>query len=953
MIDLYNRISVLSPKKLILLALKMSLQESSFPITENLSEDKCIVAYLVPKQGHVLTNKEVRHFLKKKLPDYMIPVAFVRLKSLPLTSNNKVDYRALSALNITEDVEEKTITSPRTPTEEILVGIWEDLLGLEKIGIYDNFFDLGGHSLLATQMFSRVRDIFSLELPVRCLFECPTIATLSSQYIVVHREQLNQGESPIQPIPRNGELPLSFAQKRLWLIGQLESASPAYNISFCLHLKGSLNIIALQKSLNEIIGRHEVLRTTFKEVNGSAFQSISLTLTVYLPKVDLQNFSEEHQSIEVKRLAIEDAKLSFDLTNSPLLRVTLLVLNQESHQLLLTMHHIIFDGWSIGILIRELSSLYEAFLREANSPLIELPIQYVDFANWQNQWLEDEIKKIQLNYWTQQLANAPFVLDLPTDYPRPPIQTFRGDIQYFQIGVDLTQKLKTLSRQLEVTLFMTLFAVFAILLYRYSNQEDILVGSPIANRNRSETESLIGFFVNTLVLRIRLQKNLTFYELLTQVRQISLEAYANQDLPFEQLVEALQPERNLWNTPLFQVMFVLQNAPFGKLELPDLNITISETFNGTAKFDLLLSMQESDQGLTGEFEYRSDLFKAATIHRMAQHFAILLQEIVNDPQQQVSRLSLLTRSEQHQLLVDWNDTQVKYSVKNTVLHLFEAQVTRTPEAIAVIWGDCRLTYQELNAQANQVAHYLQALEIGIETLVGLCVEPSLSMVVGLLGILKAGAAYVPFDPAYPKDRLDFMFSDSQVSVVLTQKKLVDELPEHHARVVCLDTDWEAISQESKKNPSISVMANNLAYVIYTSGSTGKPKGVAMPHLPLSNLILWQMQNAIVSSESKTLQFAPTSFDISFQEIFSTWCSGGTLVLLVDDVRRDAVALLNLLIEESVERLFLPFVALQQLAEVIESSERVPWSLREIITAGEQLQITLPIAKLFQKLKDCT
>ena len=746
--------------------------------------------------------------------------------------------------------------------------------------------------------------------------------------------------------------PMSFAQQRLWFLDQLEPGNSVYNIPAAMCLRGALNGAALEQSLNEIVRRHEALRTTFSVMEGQPVQVIAPGLALTLPVVDLGNLLETEREAEAQRLTIEEAQRPFDLAQGPLLRTTLLRLDKEEHILLLTMHHIVSDGWSMGVLFRELSALYEAFSAGKPSPLPELPIQYADFAVWQRQWLQGETLEAQLAYWKKQLDGVCPVLELPTDRPRPAVQTFRGARQSMVLSKSLTEAVKALSHQEGTTLFMTLLAAFQTLLYRYTGQDDIIVGSPIANRNRSEIEGLIGFFVNTLVLRTDLSDNPTFRELLGRVREVALGAYAHQDLPFEKLVEALHPERDLSRNPMFQVMFILQNTPMATLELGGLTLNQLNVDWGIAMFDLTLSMRATEQGLMGFLEYNTDLFNAATISRMLDHFQTLLEGIVANPDQPIATLRLLTEAEWYQLLVEWNDTKVDYLEDLCIHQLFEAQVERTSDATVVIFGDKQLTYRELNTKANQLAHYLRKCGVGPEVLVGIYVERSPEMVIGVLGILKAGGAYVPLDPSYPKERLVFMLEDTCVAVLLTQERLLEVLPEHGTEVVCLDSDWEAITQESEENPINGASAENLAYVLYTSGSTGKPKGVAMSHRSLCNLIWWQLSSKLPSG-AKTLQFASLSFDVSFQEIFSTWCSGGTLVLISEELRRDAVGLLGYLTDKSVERLFLPFIALQQLAEVADGQGPIPTSLREIITAGEQLQITRPIVSLFSKLTDCT
>ena len=929
-----------------------SVKETVVIATENNTGNKQLVAYIVPQTEVAPSISDLRHFFKQKLPDYMIPAAFVMLDNLPLTQNGKVDRRALPSPELRPELK-LTFVAPRTPIEEMLASTWACVLGIEQVGVHENFFELGGHSLLATQVISRVRDTMSVELPLRSLFEAPTVATLAEHV----ENSLHSGQSmqapPLLPIPRSGDIPLSFAQARLWFLDQLQPKSAFYNIPIALRLSGQLNVAALEKSLNEIIRRHEVLRTNFTKVSGQPVQVIASTLKLKLLQVDLQNLPFREREIEAQRLATTEAVRPFDLEREPLVRATLLQLGSAEYIFLLTAHHIIFDGWSVGVLVRELAALYEAFSTGKPKVLPELPVQYADFAVWQRHWLTGEILETQLNYWKQQLKSAPALLELPTDRPRPAIQTNRGAHQYVALPVELSEALANLSRRTGVTLFMTLYAAFGTLLYRYTGSSDIVVGTPVANRNRQEIEGLIGFFVNTLVLRTDLSGNPSFDQLLRRVREVTLGAYAHQDLPFEELVEALKPTRSLSHTPLFQVMFALQNAPMPSMELPDLTVSSFSVETPTAKFDLTLSMENTTSGLIGEWEYNSDLFDAATIARMARHFQTLLEGIVANPKQLVSELPLLTEAERQQLLVEWNNTTKEYPQDKCIHQLFEAQVERSPSSVAVVFEGEQLTYLQLNAKANQLAHHLQSLGVEPDVPVGICVERSIEMVVGILGILKAGGAYVPLDRSYPQERIAFMLENAQVRVLLTQRQLIESLPLHQASLICLDTDWEVIARQSEENPAIGVTPDNLAYVIYTSGSTGKPKGVTMSHHSLSNLIQWQVENSTASIGTKTLQFSPISFDVSFQEIFSTWCAGGTLVLILEEIRRDPVQLLRFLASEEIARMFLPFVALQQLAEVADGHEAVPTSLREVITAGEQLKITRQIANWFSKLKNCT
>jgi amino acid adenylation domain-containing protein/thioester reductase-like protein len=727
--------------------------------------------------------------------------------------------------------------------------------------------------------------------------------------------------------------PLSYAQSRLWFLEQLESESGVYNTGGAVRLVGVLDVAALAASLNEIVQRHEILRTTFAIANGQPVQVIAPTLAVTLPVIDLQQLPDRERNAEVKRLAIQAADRPFDLTEGALLRVTLLKLGQTEHILLLIMHHIVFDGWSKEVLVRELATLYENFSRGKYFPLPELPIQYADFAHWQRQRLQGEVLEQQLTYWKQKLADAPPVLELPTDRPRSAVQTFRGSTQFFELSPSLTQKLKQLSQKQGVTLFMTLLAAFQTLLYRYTNQKDICIGSPIANRNCHQIEPLIGFFVNTLILRTDLSGNPSFQQLLDRVRQVALDAYAHQDLPFEVLVEQQQPERSLSYTPLFQVMFSLENAPSEPFALPGLTFDPLEIDTGIAKFDLTLSMEETQQGLKGRFEYNTDLFDARRMTRTIEHWQNLLEGIVAAPDRRISELPLLSKAERHQLLVEWNDTGAEYSLKHCIHQLFEKQVERSPDAIAAIYKDEQLTYRELNNRANQLARYLKKLGVGPEILVGICVERSLDMLVGLLGILKAGGAYLPLDPGYPKQRLEFMLRDTQVPVLLTQQSLLDA-SEHQRQFVCLDTDWAAIALESQENPIARTQSENLAYTIYTSGSTGTPKGVAIQHDSLVNYIETVCLEYELKSSDRVLQFASIGFDVAAEEVFSCLVRGATLVLRTNEMLSSIPYFLQQCRRLGVTILDLPTAFWHQLTSELNAAMPLPETLRLVIIGSE-------------------
>jgi amino acid adenylation domain-containing protein/non-ribosomal peptide synthase protein (TIGR01720 family) len=747
-------------------------------------------------------------------------------------------------------------------------------------------------------------------------------------------------ERSIRPVKRQENLPLSFAQQRLWFVERLTNVSQLYDVPTCLHLKGSLNFSALKSSLNELVRRHEILRTTFTLVEGNPVQKIHSTFNLSLPIVNIQELSQAERETEVKRLIKRETSRCFDLEEGPLLRCILLQLDPKEHILLFTIHHIITDGWSTGVIIRELAPLYQAFTKNRPSPLPELPIQYVDFAVWQRQYLQGEVMENLLTYWKQKLNGNLPVLQLPMDYPRPAIQTFSGQRKSFFLSKELTRELKVLSRNQDATLFMTLLAGFKVLLHRYSGQEDILIGSPIANRNQEHIDQLIGFFVNTLVLRTDLSGNPSFYELLKRIRGTTLGAYAHQDMPFELLVQELQPERNLSYTPLFSVVFVLHNAPIPALEMSGLALTPLETVDHrNLMFDLIIHITETEEGLLGSLDYNTDLFKEDTICRMADHLQTLFAGIVANPQQRLSELPLLTESEQHQLLREWNNTEVADPQLQCIHQLFEMQVQKTPNSVAVVFEDQQLTYRELNTKANQLAHYLRNLGVKPEVKVGICVERSLEMVIGLLAILKADGAYVPLDPAYPPERLTFAFQDTQLQVLLTQQNLIKSLPEHQTKVVCLDTDWVSIAEQSSQNPIIECTVDNLAYIIYTSGSTGQPKGVLVNHSNVVRLFTATKSWFNFNQNDIFTLFHSIAFDFSVWEIWGALLHGGQLIVVPYWLSRSPEDFYKLLLKQQVTILNQTPSAFRQLIQVDKSlSNSHNLSLRKVIFGGEALQL---------------
>ncbi len=739
-------------------------------------------------------------------------------------------------------------------------------------------------------------------------------------------------------LPRNNSnnLSLSIIQERLWFLHQLQPESPLYNESALFAITGHLNSDALVKSINEIIQRHEILRTAFQNLDGQTQQIISSKLTVTLPIINIEKYLDEQEKI-IKKIITEQSSQPFDLTQVPLLRGMLIRLKPQEHIMLLTMHHIISDGWSWRLFYQELTVLYPAFENGNVSPLPELPIQYADFALWQREYLNDKNYKFELAYWKQKLQNLPPVLALPTDNPRPAVQSYRGAREALILSESITNRLKSLSQQEGVTLFMLLLAAFKTLLYRYTGQTDLVVGTPVANRNQIETEKLLGCFINTLVLRTDFSDNPSFREILGRTRETTLAAYAHQDLPFEQLVKELQPDRTLSHNPLFQVMFVFQDTPLQALELPGLKLAPLITDSGIAKFDLTLFLEDTKQELIGAIEYNTDLFKADTIRRMIGHFQILLEGIVSNPDTNISKLPLLTNVEQKQLIVGWNCTGKDFFQDQCIHQLFAAQVERTPDAVAVVFENEQLTYQQLNQKANQLAHYLQHRGVEPEKLVGICIERSLDMVIALLGILKAGGAYLPLDPSYPQERLAFMIQNSQISILISQQHLVEKFPVI-TEVICLDTNLEQIAHESLENPVCNITPENLAYVIYTSGSTGKPKGAMNTHRGICNRLLWMQDTYQLTTTDCVLQKTPFSFDVSVWEFFWTLLAGARLVIAQPGGHQDPNYLINLIAQQQITTLHFVPSMLQAFLEV-EGLENCK-SIKRVICSGEALSVEL-------------
>jgi len=827
---------------------------------------------------------------------------------------------------------------PRNQAEETLTQVWQDLLGFEQIGIHDNFFELGGHSLLATQVVSRVRTALQVELPLRTLFEAPTIAKLAIKIATLGSVGPTFGDRALHRIDREriDRLPLSFAQQRLWFLEQMDGELTAYNMPYAWRLRGPLNTEALRRALEEIVRRHEPLRTTFAVVDGEPVQVIRGMERCELPLEDLRGFGPEQQSEEVMRRCREEAERPFDLTRDLMLRTLQLRLGEDEHVLLLTMHHIASDGWSVAVFWRELGFLYEACRGDADAGLPDLPVQYADYAGWQRKQLEGERLAGLLEYWRQQLDGVT-PLELPVDRPRPPRPSYRGARHDFMLGSELFRQLKLLSQGEGVTLHMTLLAAFQTLLSRYSGQDDVAVGTPIAGRNHAALEDLIGFFVNTLVLRTDLSGNPTFRDLLGRVRHISLAAYDHQDLPFEKLVEELHPQRHLNRNPLVQVMFQMLNLSDKGLTLRDLDVARLPQSGGRVRFDLEMYLWQQLEDLRCGIVYSADLFDASTIKRMVEHFVTLLEGIAADADQRISELPLLTEVERNRLLEEWNDTAVTYPFDKCVHELFEQQVERTPDNVALVFQEQRLTYRELDRRASQLACHLLAKDVSPGSLVGICVERSVEMIVGILGILKAGAGYIPLDPRYPSGRLQFILGDTRSSLVLTQNNLATRITEFDGTVVLLDRADGPLADPPATMPRVEIKSDCVAYIIYTSGSTGTPKGVAVQHAALATHCRVMRDHYRITSSDRVLQFSSFSFDPSIEQIFVPLTCGAPIVVSSDD-DRDPNRLTDLLVREQVTVMNLPTAYWEQWVRNMANPEHHDTlsALRLVIVGGEAM-----------------
>lgn len=858
-----------------------------------------LAAFAVARSGSSsLSSSALRAWLTERLPSAFVPVRLVFLPALPLTVSDKIDRRALTAYPIEADTDsgQSVKTAPRMPTEQTIAEVWADLLRLPEVGVHDDFFQLGGHSLLAMQVVARLRRLLAVELPIKLLFEYPTIAGL-----VTHLPSLAGAATlpPLSSVPRDRPIEMSFAQQRLWFLDRLEGGSTEYHMPSGLSLRGALKVEALEQSLGVLVARHESLRTSFPEGNDGPAQSIADTVPFALAFTDLSGLDPEARAAALAQAQRAEHTLPFDLAKGPLFRARLLRLSADEHALLFTTHHIISDGWSQRVLQRELASLYRAFVSKEPSPLATLRLQYADYAAWQRTWLHGAELERQLGYWREHLK-APTTLELPTDHPRPAVLGHAGARVSFTLPENLSAQLVAFGRAEGVTPFMSLLAVFQILLFRYSGQEDILVGTPIANRPLDELEGIVGFFANTLVLRGDLSGQPTFREVVARVRANALQAYAHQDLPFEKLVEALNPPRDLSRHPLFQVSFAVQNLTASEDKWLGLKAEQLESTAVTTHFDLGIQFTSNGPIWKGSVSYRTDLFDADTMTRFVAHFETLLRGCVVEVTLPVSKVQILTPLEHHELLVKWNTTGTDYPHRKCIHELFEEQVVRTPEAIAVVYEGNSLTYRELNTRANQLAHYLRRLAIGPDSLVLLLTERSIEFVVGMFAILKAGGAYVPLDPTLPDERVSGIISDTDAKAIITQSQLAQRLQQITIPVFKLDSDWPVLGGMSVEDPENDTRPANLAYVIFTSGSTGRPKGVLNEHQNLVNYVAGIIKRLSLHSGWRFAVVSTFAADLGHTVVFPALTTGGQLHIIGADISLDSGALARYFSEQKID-----------------------------------------------------
>ncbi|HYH79782.1 MAG TPA: amino acid adenylation domain-containing protein [Longimicrobium sp.] len=885
---------------------------------------KRLAAYVVPAAGATPGAAELRPYLSSRLPEYMVPTAWTTMPALPLTPSGKVDRRALPEPAAQAAAADHV--APRTPGERMVAAAWEAVLGVSP-GAHDNFFDLGGHSLRATQVMARIRRAFGIDLPLRALFEAPTVAGLAARAAAA-RDVDQASVAPLVPARRGRTARLSFAQQRFWFVERMGAAGAAYNMPMVMHLRGELDAGALETAVNGLMERHESLRTVFRFEGDEPLQEVRPHAPAALPFFDLGRLPGDVRELEAKRIAGEDARTPFDLAGALPIRWALVRLAADDHLLLLNIHHIVADGWSLGVLFRELGTLYRAAVEGEPSPLPPLPIQYADYAVWQRARLDGAALEQELAWWRGRLQGAA-TLALPTDRPHPPVQSFHGASIPFALPAALSEAVDRLAREEGATPFMVYLAAFSVLLSRWSGTEDVVVGSPVAGRFPEETEGLIGVFVNTLALRTDLSGDPTFRQALRRVREATVDAYAHQEVPFERLVEVLKVERSLSAHPLFQVLFSMHPEGNAAPDLPGVTMEIGEGETGTAKVDLMLSLAPTPDGVRGVWQYITDLWDEETVERISAHFGHLLAGAVARPDTPVAALPLMDAAEEAYVLHELNQTAIDYPRGLGVHQLFEAQADRTPAAAAIVHDGERWSYARVESAANRLARRLRALGVGPEVKVAVCMERTPDLVVALYGVMKAGGAYVPVDPAYPADRIGFMVEESGAPVVLTHASLAGTLPPTDARVLRVDADRAEVDAEPDGRLDLAVDERSLAYVIYTSGSTGRPKGVQIEHRGTVALLHWLREHVSDAERRAVLASTSVSFDVSIAEIFGTLSWGGSIVLV-----RNALSL-----KEMAEPVVLASMAPSAAAELLRT-DGIPPTLRRLNLGGEALPAAL-------------
>lgn len=915
-------------------------------VREDSPGDKRLVAYVVAHDKESLRIGDLRDYLIRKLPEYMVPTAFVTVDTLPLTANGKVDRRVLPAPKGERPSLGESYVAPGTATETMLAGIWAEVLRIDRIGAHDSFFELGGNSLLAAQVIARVRKGYGVSLPLRSFLEKPALLDLARHFEAAQRDASHDQTPPIGTLARGEEIPLGFSQERVWFLQELDPSSIAYNFQATLRIRGRLDIAALEQSLTEMVRRHEILRTTFFEKGGRPLQAIHDPFPVPLPVINLEGVSREQLNEKTAELVRKEMVAQFEVGRLPLIRWVLFALGPQEHLLLHIEHHFVHDGWSFNVFLGELLEIYKALAAGEPSSLPAPRMQFADFAVWQRQYVRSERMQAQLSFWKSKLAGSPPLSALPTDRPRPPVQTFQGRVLRIPLSLELSRSLHAFSHREETSLFVIMMSAFFALAYHYTRQADFCVGTSLANRQRPETEELLGMLVNNVVLRAQMPPRLNFRDLLAQVRELTFEAYENQDAPLQEVVRDQIVDRDLRVNPLFQTTFNFHNSPVFIPEIPELELQLEEALgNGAAKFDLgvivipattqrlRLNPEWDKDAVTMLWEYNTDLFNESTIRRSVKHYEKILESMIGNPLQKLTEVCLLDAAERQLVLVEWNQTARQAPWKKCVHELFEEQARRSPEATAVAYRQQSLSYAELDRQANQLARYMRNLGVGPEVRVGVCMDRGPEMIVALLGILKAGGAYVPLDANYPPERLAYMVEDAQLKLVLSQRQVQKRVADVTGEWVCLDEHWAMIEKESAGNFVSGAMPQNLAYVIYTSGSTGKPKGVGVAHSALINLVTWHQQTYELTPADRATQVASPAFDASVWETWPYLLSGSCIDLPYQEVLDQASTLFEWLAAREITICFLP----TPLAEVFGNTQPLPpVHLRTLLTGGDKL-----------------